>query len=86
MSFIWGKTKPRIPKSMLYLDKLNCGLGLPNFASYYYAAQLSQLPKYHATVESPLWVAIESVESDPISVANVCYGYILKIELTSLIL
>lgn len=70
MSFIWGTTKPRIPKSTLYLNKLSGGLGLPNFSSYFYAAQLALIPKYHTSVEAPLWVAIESVESDPISVAN----------------
>lgn len=54
LSFIWGTTKPRIPKSTLYLNKLKGGLGLPNFLSYYYAAQMALLPKYHATIETPL--------------------------------
>lgn len=53
----------------LNLTKLKGGLGLPNFSSYYYAAQLSQLPKYHSNMETPLWVAVESVDIDPISVA-----------------
>lgn len=70
MSFIWGTTKPCITKSTLYLSKSNEGLGLPNFSSYYYAAQMAIIPKYHTYVETPLWVSIETVESDPISVAN----------------
>lgn len=43
---------------------------MPKFSTYYYAAQLTHLPKYHATKETPLWVAIESVDCEPISVAN----------------
>lgn len=73
MSFIWGNTKPRISKSTLYLNKLNGGLGIPNFSYYYNAAQIALLPKYHAMVETPLWVAVESVDSDPISVANILW-------------
>lgn len=73
MSFIWGTNKPHIPKSTLFLTKLKGGLGLPNFSSYYYAAQLSQLPKYHSNMETPLWVAVESVDIDPISVANMLW-------------
>lgn len=73
MSYIWGTTKPCIPKSTFYLSKLCSGLGIPNFSSYYYAAQLAQLPKYHAAVETPLWVAIESIDCDPIYVANMLW-------------
>lgn len=55
-----------IPKSTLYLSKLSGRLGIPNFSSYYYAAQLAQLPNYHAAQETPLWVAIKTVDCDPI--------------------
>lgn len=73
MSFIWDKIKPRIPKSTLYLSKSCGGLGLPNFSSYYYAAQLSILTKYHSTENIPLWVAIESIDCDPISIDNLLW-------------
>lgn len=49
------------------------GLGLPNITKYYQASHLAQLPKYHATQEIPLWVALESVECDPLSVANLLW-------------
>lgn len=62
MSFIWGNSKPRIPKATLYLNKSSGGLGLPNFTSYYYAWQISTLPKYHSIVETPLWVLLPCLE------------------------
>lgn len=62
MSYIWGSVKPRIPKTTLYLPKVSGRLGIPDFSKHYYAAQLACLPKYHATKEAPLWVAVESVE------------------------
>lgn len=73
MTHIWAVLKPWIPKSSLFLPKPSGGLRIPHFSSYYYAAQLAQLPKYHAAKETPLWVAVESVDCDPISVANVLW-------------
>lgn len=52
-----GITQPCIPKATLFLHKLSGDLGIPNFSSYYYTAQLAQLPKYHTTNETPLLVA-----------------------------
>lgn len=49
------------------------GLGFPNFAIYYKVAHVASLPKYHATHEIPLWVAIESVDCDPLSVSNLLW-------------
>lgn len=45
----------------------------PNFMKYYYAAQLAQLPKYHATKETLLWVALEAVDCDPLTTANLLW-------------
>lgn len=70
LQFIWGKTKPRKPKPTLYSPRIHGGLDVPDFTKYYYAAQLSQLPKYHVMTEAPLWVALESVDCDPLSTAN----------------
>lgn len=73
MSYIWGDIRPRIPKSTLYLPKVSGGLGIPTFSTYYYAAQLAHLPTYHATKETPMWVAVKSVDCDPIFVANMLW-------------
>lgn len=54
MSYILGNIKPCIPKTTLFLPKVSGGFGVPNFSSYYYTAQLAQLPKYHAVNETPL--------------------------------
>lgn len=67
--FIWGTLKPHLPTITLYTPHIRGGLSMPNFTKYYGAAQLAQLPKYHATKENPLWVALESVDCDPLSTA-----------------
>lgn len=72
-AFVWGSLNPRVPRSTLYLPKLCGGLGFPNFATYYKAAQLASLPKFHVIHESLLWVVIESVNCDPISVSNLLW-------------
>lgn len=53
--------------------KLRGGLCFPNFATYYKAAQLAHLSKYHATKETPLWVVIEAVDCDPFSISNLLW-------------
>lgn len=45
----------------------------PRAPQYHQAAHLAQLPKYHVTQEIPLWVALESVDCDPLSVANLLW-------------
>lgn len=70
---IWNKLRPRLPKSTLYTFRFRGGLDVPNFQKYYYAAQLAQIPKYHATAETPLWVTIESVDCDLLSTANLLW-------------
>lgn len=72
-SFIWGSSKPRTKLHTLYLPKLNGGLGCPNFASYYRAAHIATLTKYHTQHESPLWVSIEAADCDPLSIANLLW-------------
>lgn len=37
---------------------------------FYLSKEQLKLPKYHATTEIPLWVALESVECGPLSFAN----------------
>lgn len=71
--FIWNKLKPRLPQSTLFMPRICGGLGIPNFSKYYYASQLAQLTKYHSTKETPLWVAIESVDCDPLSTSNLLW-------------
>lgn len=73
LHFIWGKIKPRLPQPTLYTPHMRGGISVPNFSKYYYAAQLAQLPKYHATKEIPLWVALRSVDCDPLSTANLLW-------------
>ena len=72
-SFVWGPSKPRIKPQILHLPKTAGGLGFPNFAKYYQAAQLAILTKYHAKQEAPIWVSIEAIESDPISTSNLLW-------------
>lgn len=64
--FIWGKLKPYLPQLILYTPRTRGGLSVPNFSKYYYAAQLAQLPKYHAIKAIPLWVLSESVDCTPL--------------------
>lgn len=46
---------------------------MPNSSKYYLVAQLPQFPKYHASKEIPLWVALESVDCDLLSLANLLW-------------
>lgn len=46
---------------------------VPNFAAYYNTALLAQLPKYHAVQETPLWVTLEIMDCDALSVANLLW-------------
>lgn len=74
IQFTWWKIKPRLPRNTLYLPKIMGGLCFPNFSLYYRAAELVQLSKYHSTIETPLWVAIEAMNCDPLSI-KISYGY-----------
>lgn len=52
--FVWGPIKPRIPACTLFAPRTNGGLGLPNFASYYKAAHLASITKYHTNKGNPI--------------------------------
>lgn len=56
----------------LHTHKLR-GLGLSNISKLYLGTQLAQLPKYHASKEIALRVALESVDCDPLLVANILW-------------
>ena len=73
-SFIWSTLKSRISPHTLYLPKLKGGVGFPNFATYFHAAQIANIPKYHVSHEIPLWVVIETINSDPISIPNLIWS------------
>lgn len=57
--FIWAYKCPRFAHSSLFIHKLQGGLGVPNVAKYYLAAQISQLAMLNATQNIPLWVLLE---------------------------
>lgn len=73
IQFIWDKLKPCLPKPTLYSPRIRGRPGVLDFTKYYYAAHIEQLPKYHTTKETPLWVALESVDCDPLSTANLLW-------------
>lgn len=68
--YIWGITKPRVPRSILTRGKLQGGLGVPNFLKYF---QLAQITFYHTTAEVPLWVGLEAADLFPLSVSNILW-------------
>lgn len=43
-------------------------LGFPDFTTFYKAAQIAQLTKYHSTTEIPMCVFIEAVEELSIAI------------------
>ena len=72
-SFVWGTSRPRIKPQILHRPKSAGGLGYPSFVNYYRAAQMATIVKYHAKQEAPLWVSIEAMECDPISISNLLW-------------
>lgn len=59
LCFIWANRYPRVPKSTLFTNRLQGGLGVPNFSNNYSAAQISWLSMLHATLDIPLWRLLE---------------------------
>lgn len=54
-------------------SRLHEGLGVPCFSKYYQAAHLSHIALYYATVEVPLWVGLEAIDIDPLTVDNLLW-------------
>lgn len=61
-SFVWCKTVPRMRRVFLEVPKSAGGLDLPNFISYYWAANISKLPYWISTWrndQGPVWAKME---------------------------
>lgn len=71
--YMWASIKPRLSRAILLRSKLSGGLGLPNFACYYHAAQLAQITLLHAKTEIPLWVSLKAIELSPLIVTNLLW-------------
>lgn len=69
LAFIWAHKRPRVSRSTLYAHRLQGGLGVPNVAKYYQAAQISQLSMLHATSDIPLWVLLEVPNCAPVPIS-----------------
>lgn len=54
-------------------EKLHGGSGVPCFSEYYQVAQLSQIALHHATVEVSLWVGLQAIDLDSLTVANLLW-------------
>lgn len=65
----------------MYQTRQQGGLGIPCFCKYYYAGQMAQLTKYHASQEGPLWADIDSEDCAPCQFITYC-GSPLEIEKT----
>lgn len=65
---IWANKRPRIAKTTLFIYRLQGGLGVPHVASYYLAAQISQMTLLHASSDVPLWVLLELPNCAPLSI------------------
>lgn len=62
LKFIWGPTRPRINKQVLYAGKINGGFSVPNLQAYYTAANKAPLSHLHETYQMPLWAIIDLVD------------------------
>lgn len=62
----WNGRKPRLRTLTTYNLRLQGGLGIPNCATYYQAAQLASQSKYHASTECPFWVGIQAIDIFPL--------------------
>lgn len=70
MQFIWGSTRPRIKRQVLYPHRINGGLSVPNLHTYYTAAAIAPLSHLHEKHQMPLWATIDLVDSHPIPLAS----------------
>lgn len=60
LKFIWGNKRPWVNKRTLYAPKLKGGLGVPDLAKYYHAAQLVQIIHFYSGSPQPIWMKLES--------------------------
>ena len=67
-NFIWSGKTPRICKPLLQRERSKGGLGLPNFQSYYWAANMHKIALWLSDTEES-WVQLES---------NSCHSSSLK--------
>uniref|UniRef100_A0A803K926 Reverse transcriptase domain-containing protein n=1 Tax=Xenopus tropicalis TaxID=8364 RepID=A0A803K926_XENTR len=65
--YIWKAKKPRILTATLSRNKLQGGLGFPNFKKYYQAAHLNFIQHVFTTSTQPQWVLQEKELSTPTS-------------------
>lgn len=70
MQFIWGSTRPRINKRVMYARRIRGGLSVPNLQAYYTAAAIAPLSHLHEKQQMPLWAVIDLVDSHPIPLAS----------------
>lgn len=68
--FIRVPTRLHLSRSLLLLSKQTDGLGIAHFSTYYQAAQLASLIRYHASQEAPLSVGLEALDADPHTIYN----------------
>lgn len=73
LSFIWAYRSPRIAHSTPFTHRLWSGLGVPNLAKYYLAAQISQLALLHASNDTPLWVLLELPNCAPTLISTLLW-------------
>lgn len=69
LSFIWANKHTRVYRLTLYAHRLRGGLGVPNIAKYYQAAQISQFAMLQATSNIPFWVLLEIPNCAPVPIS-----------------
>lgn len=71
MQFIWGSTRPRINKRVLYARRVDGGLSVPNLQAYYTVAAIAPLSHLHEKQQMPLWGFVDLVDAHPIPLASI---------------
>uniref|UniRef100_A0A803K6G7 Reverse transcriptase domain-containing protein n=1 Tax=Xenopus tropicalis TaxID=8364 RepID=A0A803K6G7_XENTR len=63
--FIWGKSRHRVPKSVMMTGRSQGGLAVPNIIRYYEAAHLRQVLGWTTFTPTSKWALIESLTLTP---------------------
>lgn len=72
--FIWGKKTPRIKLETIQGSHEDGGLKLPNFQTYYWAAQARAVWVWQADLQQPpSWLQMEQQDLNSMSLASVLY-------------